>query len=231
METIKSLHLILLENLVRRRLIVTPDWFWKWRPVCCWTAVRAEWCSGVHWVQWDTCPVWLWSSRWWAVIMRGWTLVLVLLLAVVVLEVHGKRGGGGRGGGGRSGGRSGGWGSRSSSRSSSSYSRGKKSSFKSKLKKAAVIGAVAYGSYQVIQGLVMVVLVFFAYWIFCPHFYQYPCAAFSFIFLMIHLVEKLHIFLGWQLRRGFFTVDAFSVFLQGWLQINLLFLDTWLVSC
>jgi len=63
-----------------------------------------------------------------------------------VVDVNGRRGGG-RGGGGRSSGRS--LGSRSSSRSRSSYSPKKKSSFKSKLKKAAVIGAVAYGSYQI----------------------------------------------------------------------------------
>merc|ERR1711892_694612 len=83
--------------------------------------------------------------------MRGWALVLCLVLLVVVVEVNGRRGGGGRGGGGgRTGGRTGGYGSRtSSSRSRSSYSGGKKSSIKSKLKKAAVIGAVAYGAYQI----------------------------------------------------------------------------------
>eukprot|EP00090_Calanus_glacialis_P028914 TRINITY_DN46358_c0_g1_i1.p1 TRINITY_DN46358_c0_g1~~TRINITY_DN46358_c0_g1_i1.p1 ORF type:complete len:202 (-),score=57.48 TRINITY_DN46358_c0_g1_i1:95-700(-) len=80
--------------------------------------------------------------------MRVWSLLLFLVLLVVVVEVNGRRGGGGRGGGGRGGG---GGGSRtSSSRSRSTYTGGKKkSSIKSKLKKAAVIGAVAYGAYQI----------------------------------------------------------------------------------
>jgi hypothetical protein len=81
--------------------------------------------------------------------MRGWGLLLFLVLLVVVVEVNGRRGGGGRGGGGRGGG-----GSRTSySRPRSTYTGGKKkSSIKSKLKKAAVIGAVAYGAYQVCMG-------------------------------------------------------------------------------
>ena len=70
-----------------------------------------------------------------------------LLLATLLILVQGK---GGRGGGGRGGGRGGGsrggyrGGSRGRSSGSSSSSRGYKN-----LKKAAIVGAVAYGTYQV----------------------------------------------------------------------------------
>ena len=80
-------------------------------------------------------------------------LWVCLLLATLLIVVQGRgRGGGGRGGGGRGGGwssgrssgrSSSGWSGRSSGRSSSS--RG----FKKNLKKAAIVGAVAYGTYQV----------------------------------------------------------------------------------
>merc|ERR1719312_1533962 len=64
--------------------------------------------------------------------MRSSTLIICALLLLAVVTVHGSRSGGYRGYRGRS-----------------SYSGGRKSSVKSKLKKAAVIGAVAYGSYQI----------------------------------------------------------------------------------
>ena len=73
-----------------------------------------------------------------------------LLLATLLIVVQGKggRGGGGRGGGGRGwgGGSRGGYrgGSRGRSSGGSSSSRGYKN-----LKKAAIVGAVAYGTYQV----------------------------------------------------------------------------------
>merc|ERR1711890_124879 len=69
-----------------------------------------------------------------------------------------KRGGGGSRGGGSRGGSRGGWGGSSSRGSSSrgssyggssSYKKSKKSKAISTLKKVAVVGAVAYGAYQI----------------------------------------------------------------------------------
>jgi len=86
------------------------------------------------------------------------SLCSVLLLSLVIIQTHGypepgRRGGGSRGGRGSS------WGGSNSRRNSGNYGQnknyggnyygGKKSGgMKKTLKKAAVIGAVAYGSYQ-----------------------------------------------------------------------------------
>ena len=79
--------------------------------------------------------------------------VCCLLILVCVLTVDSRGGGRGGGGGGRGGGARGGYGGRYASRGGGTRSYGssgaKKSSVKKTLKRAAIVGAVAYGTYQV----------------------------------------------------------------------------------
>ena len=77
-----------------------------------------------------------------------WVCLLLATLLIVV-QARGGRGGGGRGGGGWGGGRSRGGGYRGGSSSRSYGGSSSSRSLKKNLKKAAIVGAVAYGTYQV----------------------------------------------------------------------------------